>query len=935
MEAAVASVATGVLKPVLEKLAALLTNEYKRFKSVRKEIKSLTHELAAMEAFLVRMSEDEDPNEQDKVWMNEMRELSYDLEDAIDDFMQSIGDKDEKPDGFIEKIKSSLGELGKMKARRRIGKEIQDLKKQIKEVGERNARYKGRQTFTSTKNETVDPRALAIFEDASNLVGIDGPKAEIIKLLTEGASTDNQPKLVSIVGTGGMGKTTLANQVYKDLNKKFKCRAFLSVARNPDMTNIMRIIHSQVSGGCFADTEAGSIQQVIININSFLAGKRYIVVIDDIWDVVTWGVIKRAFPVTSSGSIIITTTRKNDVAESCRSSFGGSIYVIRPLNTVCSRQLFHRRLFESKEDCPSHLEGISCQILEKCAGLPLAIIAISGLLANVNKERTADIWNEVKDSIGRALERNPTIEVMINILSLSYFDLPPHLKTCLLYLGIFPEDSVIEKMTLICKWIAEGFIHKEGRCTTYDLGEICINELVNRSLIQVVHTGLFGEVKSFRVHDIILDFIISKSIEENFVTLIGVPNITVGTQFKVRRLSLQLGNQGNSIIPAHMVLSHVRSLKVFVQSFEISSLDEFMRLRVLDFEGCSKLENHHLSNIGRLFQLRCLIVRKTEITELPEEIGHLRCLETLDIRDTKVRKLPAAIFNLGKLVRLLMSEFAKIPDGIAKMQALEALGCVAVSEQTFNLLQELGQLKNLRQLILRFDNPYDRHIRVQKVCMEAMASSLQHLSSQNLRTLLINGDGERYMQSSPLSIQSLEVHASLVPQFPNLLGSLVNIQRLCLNLKGVGQDDINIFGALPALVHLILRSTVNGYPKYCRRLSEDSTVRISGDVGFSCLRNFCYDAFRYPLHLMFEVGSMPKLDRLTMGFLFLTYDFDMEDGVFDFGIENLPKLMTLTCKIAVRLDDSIPIFEQAKAAAERTARAHPNNPTLSCDILNI
>ncbi|KAM3223292.1 hypothetical protein ACQJBY_056937 [Aegilops geniculata] len=275
MEAAVASVATGVLKPVLEKLAALLTNEYKRFKSVRKEIKSLTHELAAMEAFLVRMSEDEDPNEQDKVWMNEMRELSYDLEDAIDDFMQSIGDKDEKPDDFIEKIKSSLGELGKMKARRRIGKEIQDLKKQIKEVGERNARYKGRQTFTSTKNETVDPRALAIFEDASNLVGIDGPKAEIIKLLTEGASTDNQPKLVSIVGTGGMGKTTLANQVYKDLNKKFKCRAFLSVARNPDMTNIMRIIHSQVSGGCFADTEAGSIQQVIININSFLAGKRF------------------------------------------------------------------------------------------------------------------------------------------------------------------------------------------------------------------------------------------------------------------------------------------------------------------------------------------------------------------------------------------------------------------------------------------------------------------------------------------------------------------------------------------------------------------------------------------------------------------------------------------------------------------------------------
>ncbi|VAI63704.1 unnamed protein product [Triticum turgidum subsp. durum] len=175
MEAALVSVVTGVLKPVIVKLTVLLSNEYKRFNTVRKEIKSLTHELATMEAFLLKMSEVEDPNPQDKVWMNEVRELSYDLEDAINDFMQSIGDKDEKPDGFIEKIKSSLGKLGKMKARRQIGKEIQDLKKQIIEVGERNARYKTRQPFSNNKNATVDPRALAIFEHASKLVGIDEP----------------------------------------------------------------------------------------------------------------------------------------------------------------------------------------------------------------------------------------------------------------------------------------------------------------------------------------------------------------------------------------------------------------------------------------------------------------------------------------------------------------------------------------------------------------------------------------------------------------------------------------------------------------------------------------------------------------------------------------------------------------------------------------
>ncbi|VAI63678.1 unnamed protein product [Triticum turgidum subsp. durum] len=430
MEKVLVSAVTGAcLKPVLGKLGALLRDEYKRFKGVRGEIKFLIEELISMQAFLLDMSKDEDPGDQDKVWAAKVRELSYDMDDSINDFMQNIDEKDTKPDGFIEKIKHSLRKLGKMKARHRIGNEIQDLKKEINEVGSRNARYKNKSgvTISSTNNATIDRRALAIFEQASKLVGIDEPKAEITKLLTDGASTDGQPKLVSIVGSGGMGKTTLANQVYQDLKENFECKAFVSVSRNPDMMNILRIILHEVSprGGY---PEAGSIQQLTSKIRDYLANRRYFVVIDDIWDVDTWDVIKLAFPMTSSGSIIITTTRKNDVADSCHSFFNGNIYGIKPLSSVHSRKLFHTRLFNSEDNCPPYLEEVSNQILKKCAGLPLAIITICGLLANTR--RTEDQWNKVKDSIGRALERTRDVEVMMKILALSYIDLPAHLKTC-------------------------------------------------------------------------------------------------------------------------------------------------------------------------------------------------------------------------------------------------------------------------------------------------------------------------------------------------------------------------------------------------------------------------------------------------------------------------------------------------------------------------
>jgi disease resistance protein RPM1 len=173
--------------------------------------------------------------------------------------------------------------------------------------------------------------------------------------------------------------------------------------------------------------------------------------VDDLWDSESWETIQNAFIKNSCASRIITTTRKIEVAQSCCTLRRGHTYKLRPLNPGNSRKLFLKRIFGSEEGCPSDLSEVCDDILKKCDGLPLAIIAIAGLLAG--KAPTVDEWNKVQCSFGHALERHSDVNRMIQILSLSYFDLPLHLRSCLLYLSIFPEDCVIGKDRLILRWI--------------------------------------------------------------------------------------------------------------------------------------------------------------------------------------------------------------------------------------------------------------------------------------------------------------------------------------------------------------------------------------------------------------------------------------------------------------------------------------------------
>jgi disease resistance protein RPM1 len=229
---------------------------------------------------------------------------------------------------------------------------------------------------------------------------------------------------------------------------------------------------------------------------------RYFIVIDDIWETQSWDTIKLAIDNENScGGRIIITTRKSEVATKA-----GEVYKLEPLPYDDSRKLFSTRIYghDGRNCIDSHWDHISDKILRKCDGIPLAIITMASLLVGKQREK----WSEIYKSIGFGLKDNMEAEKTMRIVSFSYYDLPSHLRSCLVYLSAFPEDCYIPKDELIWKWIAEGFVHERQGIRLFEIGESYFNDLINRSMIQAEEHSHDGNIYGCRVHDMVLDFIL-------------------------------------------------------------------------------------------------------------------------------------------------------------------------------------------------------------------------------------------------------------------------------------------------------------------------------------------------------------------------------------------------------------------------------------------
>jgi len=733
-----------------------------------------------------------------------------------------------------------------------------------------------------------------------------------MKILSEDEEgSQKNIKIVSIVGFGGLGKTTLAKALYDKVSKKYKCRDFVPVGQNQGVKKVLSDILFELDKELYKAAERLDERQLINQLQEVLAGNRYFLVIDDIWDIQTWEIIKCAFVDSQPESKIIVTTRIFDVA-----TRAGSIYHMKPLSDYNSKLLFYTRTCGDEEATRDNQpDEVTKKILHKCGGVPLAIITIASLLVG----KTSADWSKVYDGIGFGDEDREVIKNTRKILSFSYYDLQPYLKTCLLYLGMYPEDKFIEKKTLIWRWVSEGFAPDKQGIGSYELGERYYNDLVNKSLIREIKSD--DDEEGCRVHDMVLDLIRTMSMEVNFVIVEDrrenqITSSPSGQGNRVHRLAFHGAKVKNN---PSIKMENVRSFgAITCTDSGIPPLSTFKVLRVLVIDECSFLECHSLEHLGKLVQLRYLGLVKTAV-KLPEGIGHeLKFLEILDVRGGLISELPPSVAEIQKLRCLWADEGTRMKGEIGKLVCLEELQLYSV-EMCPNFFTELGKLTNLRVLKIHMD----KH---EETTGEGLTESLYHLHKVEIMEIMSSehteimdlykrephvrgGSLEDMAPSSRLRICHLK--GIVIPRMPSWVDSLCVwlLSHLWLHLEVIKDRDLQSIGRLPSLLFLVLVSEDEKCISYTFGSDEFKKLKVLGTN----------------IEITLGEGSLPSLEVLG---------YSASSGRKDSLVPWNNSCLLLN-EVECLLDcakSSCKEVKAAKAVLRKAQRAHPNAKDLCLHI---
>ncbi|KAG4950197.1 hypothetical protein AAZX31_15G218000 [Glycine max] len=679
-------------------------------------------------------------------WLLKAKDVVFEAEDLLEeiDYELSKCQVEAESQPILNKVSnifkpSSLSSFDKEIESRmeQILDDLDDLESQSGYLGLTRTSGVGVGSGSGSKVLEKLPSTSSVVE--SDIYGRDDDKKLIFDWIT--SDTDEKLSILSIVGMGGLGKTTLAQLVYNDprIVSKFDVKAWICVSEEFDVFNVSRAILDTITDS----TDHGRVLEIVQRrLKEKLADKKFLVVLDDVWNESRpkWEAVQNALVCGAQGSRILVTTRNEEVASTMRSKE----HKLEQLHEDYCWQLFAKHAFRDDNlprdpGCPV----IGMKIVKKCKGLPLALKSMGSLLHNKpsawewESVLKSEIW-ELKDS------------GIVPALALSYHHLPLHLKTCFAYCALFPKDYEFDRECLIQLWMAENFLNcHQGSKSPEEVGQLYFNDLLSRSFFQ--QSSKYKE--GFVMHDLLND--LAKYVCGDIYFRLGVDR-EKSTQKTTRHFSFSVITKGD--------------FDEFGTSCDTKKLRTFMptssRMNETYWSRNCKMSIHEL--FSKLKFLRVLSLFGSSIEELPDSVCNLKHLRSLELSHTRIKKLPDSTCSLSNLQILKLNYCRKLKELPSNLHELTNL-CVLSLSSCYYLTQvpnSVGDLKHLRSLDLSLTG------------IQKLPDSTCSLS--NLQILKLNGC--IYLKELPSNLHELtnlhrlEFVNTYIIKVPPHLGKLKNLQ---------------------------------------------------------------------------------------------------------------------------------------------------------------
>ncbi|XP_064939255.1 putative disease resistance protein RGA3 [Musa acuminata AAA Group] len=653
-----------------------------------------------------------------KNWLTALRDAAYAAEDVLDDFNLETLRKSNRAieNKMMGKVSDFFSSHNPLCFRFKMARKLTEVVKSIDEIVAESRKF----NFAVRTQEQTPPtvRQTHSYVVESDVIGRGEEKDEIVKLLIEQQDENEKIAVLPIVGMGGLGKTTLAKLIYQDkrVERHFQLRIWVCVGSVFDLGEILKAIISSATG---RQSDLKFMDMLQCSVRDVLAGKRYLLVLDDVWneDSSKWDDLKALLACGGDGSRVVVTTRSDGV-----SSMMGTLttHKLAFLSEEDSWDLFRRRAFPSGEDDDKqqhqNLVEIGKAIVTKCGGLPLAVKALGSMLSYQNDERE---WSAIKES--NIWDTKVGEGDILPALLLSYNDLPSHLKRCFAFCAIFPKDYEIEVDMLIRLWMGQGFIPSEGTAEPEVKGHRIFMELHKRCFFQDVrrvkerrYIYFLGNImrdyfrwrnyelevegycslRTCKMHDLIRDLAQHISGEEGVALL--EPCTATAPKKNVHHLSSPGTSSSYKIHETLGKFPALRTLLVRDAYFgkAVDNISRPAKLRVLGFHN---LNATMLLNLAQhLKHVRFLDISYSKIAELPEAITTLLNLQTLKLSGCQLlRKLPSKMKNMCNLRHLYLDECTELrdmPEGLGRLSCLHTLSKYIVG---VGAGRGIGQLKEL------------------------------------------------------------------------------------------------------------------------------------------------------------------------------------------------------------------------------------------------